>query len=228
MNKKLLITTLLPLMLLTACQISVSNDEHEEGFDDGDQPVEEVIEYYTGYGDTLVTDNYTAHTFNINNTAMEQGADIPSTDGSSIIALFNDTDSCMSSVTTADYVALGVGGLKIGHLNTSIKGILDIAFIDTFSFTLAEVYCQPRSAIISGESGTTESIDSPVALSVNDSKYVKVDSAFDDIASMTETKCSYQLSAASAHLKLKVLGQRLIVTKVVLYSANASESTPEN
>jgi len=219
MSKKIYFVSLVSLLfLLTSCNIDFSKDEHDEGLSDDETIEDETIEYYEGYGDTLVTDDYTAHTITISSDAAEQGADIATENGSEILALMSDPDGVFSTVTTANYVAEGVGGLKVGHLNSSLDGVLDISFNASFSVSMVEVYAQPRSATIYSESGTVDSIDTPVAISVNDSKYVRLDTDFSSIATIEETKCSYQLAEAADHLLLDVYGQRAILTKIVVYT----------
>lgn len=224
MLKKRIPLLLLPLLLLSACQINFSADSHDEGTSDGSELDDTKIVYYDGYGDTLVTEGCTSHTVTMHAEATEQGADITGeTMSTDILALMNDPDSLFSSVTAANYVAQGIGGLKVGHVSTSLKGKLVISL--SASITMVEIYAKPRSASIYGEEATTESIDTPVALSVNESKYVKLDTAFTAISEITETKCSYQLSEAASSFTLSVYGQRAIVTKVVLYeAAPASEA----
>ena len=125
----------------------------------------------------------------------------------------------LSSVTSAQYVAEGVGGLKIGHLSTSINGLLDISLAASVSPAFVEIYAIPRSVSIFSQTGSYDSIDSPVAISLNDSKYVRIDTDFEDIASIEETKCSYELAEGTDHLQIEVYGQRAILTQIVIYTA---------
>ncbi|MFA7032482.1 MAG: hypothetical protein WC201_02860 [Bacilli bacterium] len=219
MSKKIYFVSLISLFfLLTSCTISFSNDQHDEGLSNGGTIEDETIQYYDDYGDLLVTDDYTAHTITISADATEQGADISAENSNQILALMNDPDGVFNTVTTANYVAEGVGGLKVGHLNSSLDGVLDISFNPSFSVSMVEVYAQPRSAVIYSESETVDSIDTPVAVSVNDSKYVRLDTDFSSISTIAETKCSYQLAEAADHLLLDVYGQRAILTKIVVYT----------
>lgn len=219
MSKKIRLLSLVPLaFLLAGCTFEWSPDEHDEGTG-GEIPDEEVIEYYDGYGDVFDTEGYTAHSLTISSTAEEQGADFTAENQNEILTLFNDPDSLLATVVTADYVAVGVGGLKVGHLNNSVNGLLDIGLASSITPAFVEIYAKPRSASVFTETGSRDSIDSPVAISLNDSHYVRLDTDFDAIASITETKCSYELEEATNHLQIEVYGQRAILTRIVIYSA---------
>ncbi|MDD3068426.1 MAG: hypothetical protein PHF13_06090 [Acholeplasmataceae bacterium] len=219
MSKKLHLSYLIPLaFFLSGCAFSFSPNEHDEGLDEGDIE-EETIEYYDGYGDVFETEGYDAHSIDVVTDVTEQGSDFTSENQNEILALFEDDDALLSSVTSAQYVAEGVGGLKIGHLSTSINGLLDISLAASVSPAFVEIYAIPRSVSIFSQTGSYDSIDSPVAISLNDSKYVRIDTDFEDIASIEETKCSYELAEGTDHLQIEVYGQRAILTQIVIYTA---------
>ncbi len=219
MPKKLRLSYLIPLaFFLSGCAFSFSENEHDEGLDDGDIE-EEVVEYYDGYGDVFDTEGYNAHSIDITTDVTEQGADFTSENQSEILALFEDDDALLASVTSAQYVAEGVGGLKIGHLSTSINGLLDISLASSIAPAFVEIYAVPRSISIYSQTGSYDSIDSPVSISLNDSKFVRLDTDFETIASIEETKCSYELAEGTNHLQIEVYGQRAILTRIVIYTA---------
>ena len=219
MSKKLRFSYLIPLaFFLSGCAFSFSNVEHDEGLEEGEIE-EETIEYYDGYGDVFDTEGYDAHYIDVITDATEQESDFTSENQNEILTLFDDDDALLSSVTSAQYVAEGVGGLKIGHLSTSINGLLDISLAASVSPAFVEIYAIPRSVSIFSQTGSYDSIDSPVAISLNDSKYVRIDTDFEDIASIEETKCSYELAEGTDHLQIEVYGQRAILTQIVIYTA---------
>lgn len=219
MPKKMHLYYLIPLaFFLSGCAFSFSTVEHDEGLDDGDIE-EEIIEYYSGYGDVFDTEGYDAHSIEITTDVEEQGPDFTSENQSEILTIFQDVDVLLASVTSAQYVAEGVGGLKVGHLNTSINGLLDIGLATSIVPTFVEIYAVPRNISIYSQTGSYDSIDSPVAISLNDSKYVRLDTEFKDIASIEETKCSYELAEGTDHLQIEVYGQRAIITRIVIYTA---------
>ena len=219
MPKKLHLSYLIPLaFFLSGCAFSFSENEHDEGLEDGDIE-EEAIEYYSGYGDVFDTEGYNAHSIEITTDVEEQGSDFTVENQSEILTLFEDGDALLASITSAQYVAEGVGGLKVGHLNASINGLLDIGLAASTTPAFVEIYAVPRNISIYSQTGSYDSIDSPVAISLNDSKYVRLDTDFEDIASIEETKCSYELAEGTDHLQIEVYGQRAILTRVVIYTA---------
>jgi hypothetical protein len=218
MSKKLHLSYLIPLAFFLSGCFSLSPSEHDEGLEDGDIE-EEIIEYYSGYGDVFDTEGYDAHSIDIASDAIEQGPDFTSENQSEILALFEDDDALLASITSAQYVAEGVGGLKVGHINTSINGLLEIGLAASIAPSFVELYAVPRSISIYSQTGSYDSIDSPVAISLNDSKYVRLDTDFEDISSIEETKCSYELAEGTDHLEIEVYGQRAILTRIVIYTA---------
>lgn len=219
MPKKLHLSYLIPLaFFLSGCAFSFSRDEHDEGLEDGEIE-EEVIEYYDGYGEVFNPEEYDAHPIDIITDAIEQGPDFTSENQNEILALFQDDEASIASIISAQYVAESVDGLKVGHLNSSINGILDLGLAAPTPPGFVEIYAVPRSVSISSQTGSYDSIDSPVAISLNDSKYVRLDTDFENIASIEETKCSYLLAEGTEHLKIEVYGQRAIITRIVIYTA---------
>lgn len=220
MAKKLHLLYLIPLtFLISGCSFSFSKEEHDEGIEDGEIKDQEKIEYYEQYGDVFTAQDDDSHSINIFPNASEQGADYTSENQSEILALFDDQDGLLASVDAAQYVAIGVGGLKVGHINTSLNGLIDISLAETVNATFVEIYAMPRSASVYAQTGTVETIDTPVAISLNDSKYVRLDTDFSTIAEIEETKCSYELAEGADHLQVKVYGQRAILTRIVIYTA---------
>lgn len=221
MTRKFRLSYLIPLaFLLAGCEvIGFSDVDRDEGLEDGDIE-EEVIEYYDGYGDSFDPEDYDSFTFTFDDSVSEQGSDFTEENQDEILDyLSGEPEGAFCSIEEAKYVALGVGGLKIGSSNSLVNGVLDMNISSPVNISYIEIYAKPRSARIGSQTGSYDSIDSPVSVAVNDSKYVRIDTDFEAIEDIEETTCSYEIDEEIDHLKIEVHGKRAILTQIVVYTS---------
>ena len=97
-----------------------------------------------------------------------------------------------------------VDGKLVLAFNTNIKNV--------------EIVARSYSYLKTAFNENSVLIDHEVALSVNDSKYIKLKDDLDEDHQMAvTTNCSYSLSAPSDHIVIKAARRRAIIEKIILY-----------
>lgn len=212
MNKKLFL--LLPTLLLTSCgMIKFSKDPHEEGFEGGPINNTKVVEYYDG--DTLDLQGRTSHLISFLPNLENSQPELKTSDA--IKNVMVDNDNVVSGFDNIKNVNQ-FHGLKIGHLTESIDGELKINL--NINAVAAKLMVRPRANVVTSGGLEEITIDTNVAISVNDSKYIKVKNDFTTMEAIEDTICNYSLlkdDAGVNELDLSVVYQRVEIMSITLY-----------
>lgn len=195
---------------LTGCKISFSPDKHDEGFSDGDDRNPRVIEYFNG--DQIVTEGHTKHVISFHDDGEGSQKDLTDFDG--IKAAMNDADTFVSNVENIKSVGQ-FHYLKVGNASENIDGGLKFTFASTIS--AVEIIAQPRWSIVFSGLAETTTIDTNVAINVNGSKYVKINSDFTDSDSITPTTAKFNIAEGVNSLDINVVFQRIEILQINLY-----------
>jgi hypothetical protein len=193
-------------LLLSACSFTLNKDVKEPGESDTG-----IIEYFSG--DELNTEGLSSiilETKDSASSSYEEGYIFEQT--SEVLNSFVDTANIVSISESFKNVSQGNEGLQLGNVSTKLSGELTINLSTNVS--MVEIYATPRCKEIPVEQGYEMSVDANVAVSLNNSKYIKLDS----VNYETPTICKYKLAdEGTKELSLSVYGQRAIIHKIVAY-----------
>ena len=195
---------------LTGCTLVFSPDGNlDEGFSDGDDRQPRVVEYFEG--DTIVTEGHTKHTLTFHDDGEGNQKNVTTFD--EIKSVMNDADSVVTNVENFANVGQ-FHALKVGHVTESIDGGLKFTFSSTIS--AVEIVAQPRYTVVYSGLATTTTIDTNVAVNVNGSKYVRINSNFNDADSITPTTAKFNVSNVNT-LDINVVFQRIEILQINVY-----------
>lgn len=211
---KKIIFASLPILLLTSCSIfSFSKEKHDEGFSGGGSGNVKVVEYFEG--DTVDTSSMTEHVITFAGNQENNQPELKTDEA--IKAIMTDADSVVSGFENIKNISQ-FHALKVGHLTESIDGELKINL--NINVKAAKLMVRPRAKVVSNGGIEELTIDSNNAVSVNGSKYIRINNNFTTMESITDTTCMYSLikdEAGVTSLDLSVVYQRVEITSIYLY-----------
>lgn len=214
MNKKLgfIFSSIIAATALSSCSIEFSTEEHSGGISYPSSE-EVVIEYYNG--DTFDVSMCTSFVVDFSNNATTESSNL--TTDEQINSLVNSGSEHIVSMTDYHYVSQGVGGMKLGYSNTNINGEITIKTVNKFNYV--KIYAYPRhSEVFNHYTGGYDFNIDESALSVNDSKYIKLNSNYEASIDVKKSECSYDLNGSFDFLTVSSYGGAAIITKIVFYT----------
>lgn len=205
--KKWALFFILPCFL-TACDLSLSKEDLTPGVGNDFSN----IEFYQG--DVLDTAGHTSFVLEIlgsDESSFENGHIFAS--NTEIMSTFKSHEQLVGIGEEFKNVSQSENGIQIGNFSHNLFGEMTINLAS--NVTMVEIYATPRAKEIAVETGYEMQVDENVAISVNDSKYIKLDC----VNYEEDTICKYQLSEdGSNSISLSVFGERAIISKIVLYN----------
>ena len=216
---------LLPCVLLTSCGlISFSNLPYDEGFNDGKHHggnpavFESEENRITDQQFAALTEGLTSHTFSFNENTQNSQPELKTEQ--EVRSIMVDEDSVVSEISNIKNVNQ-FHGLKIGNLNPAVNGTIKFGLSVYCSYVA--VMIKPRSTIVYSEELEEHVIDKDLGLSVNGSKYLRINTDFSTIDSIKETPCYFRFKNESGDdtsvtsLDLSVVYQRAEITSIIIY-----------
>lgn len=204
--KKWSILFILPLFL-SACDLSLSKEDLTPGV--GMDVFN--IEFYQG--DNINTDGhefFTLEPLAADESSFADGHIFAS--NTEIMSAFNNHEQLVSIGEEFKNVSQSENGIQIGNFSHNLFGEMTIN-LDS-NVTMVEIYAKPRAKEIAVETGYEIQVDQNVAISINESKYIRLDC----VNYEEDTICKYQLPEDGTNsISLSVFGERAIVSKIVLY-----------
>lgn len=214
MKKKigLFLTSVVGALSLTSCAIEFSTSEYSGGISYPSSE-EQVVEYYPG--DNFDISTCTSFEIDFSNDATSESS-VLSTD-EQINDLVKSGSEHIESFEDYHYISKGVGGMKLGYSNANVNG--EITINTKTNFDKVKIYAYPRhSEVFDHYTGQYNFNIDDSALSVNDSKYIKLNSQYEASADVKKTECSYLLSESVNYLTIASFGGAAIITKIIFYS----------
>ena len=219
MNMKKRILLVLPMLaLLTGCQevkFGFSQGFYSSGLDhEVSSSQNEVPSYSYRSNDTL--DTAGLNEANLIFTNIDKSySDLQ--DEEKIVSFFNFDQAILTSISNPKYVGTKDDGtFFIGAESTYVNGTL------TFNFNTAikdvEIKAQPYYFIRTSYNQEELVADEEVAISVNDSGFIKLNETKDlENVTVKETTCAFHLAQESQTISLKVGKRRAIIKQITFY-----------
>lgn len=114
------------------------------------------------------------------------------------------------------YVGLFKAGIKVGNYASNLDGVLTFNF--NYNVSAIRIKAKPRTSYSYGQDvNPIFNIDKDVKIRVNETKYIVINSNFDDETSVTYSTCDYVLGESSKSIQIRVNGQRAIISSVELF-----------
>ncbi len=200
---------LFPILIITSCSFGNLNLSFVDGGDTNNNPSssERVIETFEG--DKYSPDLMDQTIFTAKNDAEKETDSLSEED---LSTYFSGEDGIITGFSNISKVGAISGGLKIGSYNENVDGTLTISLSRTYEAIL--IVAHPRVATISEEIGKRYEVDN-AAISVNDSKYIKLNSTLeDDGETLKSSDCIYALNSDT--ISIRVAFKRAVIEKIVL------------
>jgi hypothetical protein len=233
MNKKIsIIFTLICLTLLTSC-ITFTNAPGENSIFDPSASIitnsPQEITYYEGdnFQDTDYVNKITIDCTNNNYVigkfyseidevllAMHQRVDTESS-----TSQIEEINVVVSNIDSFSYVGEGDGGLLIGHQLEKTNGFLSFTLLDAYKAKAVRIHARPRASTYTNYDNNELGLNiDTVALSVNDSDYIKVNNDFNSLSEVTYTTCSYKISDDGASIvSISAYNMQAIITAIDIF-----------
>ena len=210
MKKRILLATI-PCLLLSACNLfSFSKEEKDEGFSDGNEHGSRVVEYM----DNGVLDEWEVLNHKITFLPNETNSKPELKDEAAVKGIMVDGDSVVTSIENIAEVGQ-FHGLKVGNLSDAIDGKIKFNFSCTFNSI--KIIARPRAAEVATGLSMESVIDKDVAVSVNNSKYIKVKDDFTNIEDITNTELIFKLNESASYIDINVAYTRVEIMEIDLY-----------
>lgn len=214
MNKKILKSLPFLACMLTACNFSITtaNESHEPGLYAGDSKIDTTSvlrEYFTG--DTLtgkdlltemVIEPKKEDATNVFKEAVE-------------IAEYLNAPTVVTQINEFKEVAKNANGIRIGDMTAKLDGRL--SFTCSQSIKMVSIKAAPYVTMVTGFEETSYQSDQNVAISLNSSKYIKLNVNVNESGVAETTDCNYILPESTNKLTIDVALQRAIISKITLY-----------
>ena len=205
---------LLPIILLTSCSFGNLTLSIVDGGSTNNNPSSStrVIEYFDGdkYSPDLME-----QTIFIAKSDTETETDSLSED--ELLTYFSGEEGIFTSFSNTSHVGAISGGLKIGSYNENVDGTLTISLSKTYEAVL--IVAHPRISTISEETEKRYEVDE-AAISVNDSKYIKLNNALEeDGETLNSSDCIYSLN--SNNINIRVALKRAVIEKIILLDSKS-------
>lgn len=216
MKKKLLLC-LLPAFLLTGCNISFLREEKKEGYEDGYIGVKKV-EYFTDAEVATMAaaveelkDITVSHVLTFEANTSNGQPELKTKDD--VLAITNDEDEVITNVSKINNVNQ-FHGLKVGHASEYSDGSIQFEF--NVAIKAISIVARPRANVVSSGPAMTTIIDKNIAMNVNNSKYIKINSDFEKMDDIVDTKLLFTFDSTST-INLNVVYQRAEIMQITLY-----------
>ena len=215
---------LIPLLLvLGACQDVTfaydPNDSHSAGLEGGTPSSGHYAYEYSYYPGDVLAESIDGRAFNVANLTFnninESKTDIK--DVEEIASYISVDQEIFTSVENPNFFSTKNEGFAfLGAESTYVQGQL------TFNFNVpiyqVQITARTYSYIKTSFNDEALEIDNDVAISVNDSGFIKLsESANEEKSSAIQSICAYKLQEASQKITLKVGKRRAIIDKIALY-----------
>ena len=212
----------LPLVLtLTACQevtFGFVNEKHSAGMDNPSYSYHTVssITYSYQSNESINVDGLNKATLTFGNISVSS-SDIREV---GTIASYVVIDRpIFDSVNSPEYFGvLSDGTVYLGAYSSFVIGQITFNFTENIKNVV--VTAQPYYSSKLNDDWDKEILeaDQDVAMSVNNSGYIKLDTTVDQEAfTVPETKCAYNLGEGSQNVTIRVGSQRAIIKEIALY-----------
>lgn len=200
MKKKLFLLLTIPsIILLASCTITFTNDASDlsiYGSTSSSENSLQNIEYFDG---DSFEDSVYEHKVTIDCTNEHTTVGAYYSLAEDIFAAMNQdpTEGVIDSFSeNTQYVGKGDGGLLIGHNLEKLNGLLSFELKSSVPAKAIKVHARPRAhEYYDGQYGENKklSIDQ-VALSVNGSKYIKLNNDYTEFSDIEDTVCGVIVS----------------------------------
>lgn len=223
MKKKLLLLLTIPsIVLLGSCTITFTDDAgdfsiYESTSSSGSSL--QNIEYFDG-NDFEDSDYDHKVTIDCTNEYTTVGSyySLPE----DILAAMNQDPltGVLDEIGIMEYVGRGDGGLLLGHSLEKTNGLLSFGFRNPTRAKAVKVYARPRAhEYYDGQLGEDRklSIDE-VALSINESKYIKLNNDYTNFSEIEDTVCSVVISeVGTSEVSISAYNMQAIIHTIEIF-----------
>lgn len=205
---------LLPILIITSCSFGNLKLSIIDGGDTNNNPSssERVIETFEG-------DKYSPDLMNqtILTAKSDTETETDSLSEEELFTYFSDEKGIITGFSNISHIGAISGGLKIGSYNENVDGTLTISLSKSYEALL--IVAHPRIGLISEETGKRYEVDE-AAISVNDSKYIKLNSVLEeDEETLKSSNCIYTLNSNT--INIRVVYKRVVIEKIVLLDSKS-------
>lgn len=201
MKKKLILLLAIPsIIVLSSCAISFTDDPGEHSIFEptsSSSPSSSMqdIEYFDG---NEFEDSVYAHKVTIDCTNEYATVGSYYSEAEDILIAMNQdgSESIVNSIGEMQYVGRGDGGLLLGHSLERVNGLLSFDLSGGVLAKAIKINARPRAhEYYESQLGGTKKLRiDEVALSINESKYIKLNNDYTEFSQIEDTVCSVIIS----------------------------------
>lgn len=210
MKKKLFLLLPISLLLSGCLNVAMNNDHHEGGLFENGSKVDNSFKYEYYTGDSFKETAYTLHSLKMRTDVTTLAIN----NSDDLLNYMIDEDSILAGATEMKEIARNKKGLRVGDAKANLIGELTLNL--NVNFRAVKVHAYPFSITRDTLENSEFLVDTDVALSVNKSKFIKLDSTVTD-EEVTLQEASFLLDSQSTTFNLRVGSQRAVITQIDFY-----------